>query len=209
MSWNVDARLAGGLVDGWLKVKLPNKAPDDRRGDAVEVVGLELGGVSHPCVLLVCTRAGRRALGPGVEGGDETGRIVPPLEAVLVFLLELESEESFPLTTRSPARRLGCQSCRDACSITFWPEPSTKTTWRRCLRSQASVSCGVSTVTGSVENLRHVQIDHLVGSQGLLESEQIGLRAKHQTMHITTIFEHHLQGLPPVRADVLRDESGF
>ncbi len=69
-------------------------------------------------------------VGTGVEGGDGMcWRIVPPLDAVLTLRLEPESDESLPVT-RSPARRLGCQSCSDACSMTFWLDPMTKTTWR-------------------------------------------------------------------------------
>ena len=115
------------LLSGGLKLGLMNKGPGDRD------IGLELGGVSQPCRGLVCVLAGRRKLGTGGEGVDGIWRIVSPLDAVLTVLTlrsELESGESLPVITRSPTRRLGCHSCSDACSMTFWLEPTTKTTCR-------------------------------------------------------------------------------
>ncbi len=123
-SWSVEARRLASceLLDGGLKLGLMNEGPGDRN------IGLEFGGVSQRCGGLVCVLAGRRKLGPGGEGVDGIWRIVSPLDAVLTLRSELESGESLPVTTRSPARRLGCHSCSDACSMTFWLEPTTKTT---------------------------------------------------------------------------------
>lgn len=128
-SWSVEVRRIASceLLSGWLKPGLMNKGPGDRD------IGLELGGVSQPCGGLVCVLAGRRKLGTGGEGVDGIWRIVSPLDAVLTLRSEPESGESLPVITRSPTRRLGCHSCSDACSMTFWLEPTTKTTCRRYL----------------------------------------------------------------------------
>lgn len=123
-SWSVEVRRLASceLLDGGLKFGLMNEGPGGRD------IGLELGGVSQPCGGLVCVLAGRRKLGPGGEGVIGIWRIVSPLDAVLTLLSEPESGDSLPVITRSPTRRLGCQSCREACSMTFWLEPTTKTT---------------------------------------------------------------------------------